>query len=244
MATGNPIHIDGSKLAASSLTSNYGYAVKLNSSRKVALCATAGELPYGILHNKPAADEAAQVVTSGRVQAILAGTTAVGDLLATNASGKLAVTADGRGGSAIAVALEAGSADELREVYVMPHPARSVGVLSIPVNLATVADGNVVTGLTMGFAGEFTKMDFIVTNEVTTANKATSLNIEIATVDVTGGVVALTSANCATLGAKVAGSAILAGGAFGASDAIDIEAASTTAFAEGEGVLLLFWAAS
>lgn len=112
-------------------------------------------------------------------------------------------------------------------------------VIALPIVLATVADGDVLTTFTPGHAGRIKKIDFAVTNEVTTAAKLTTLNAEIGTTNLTGGTVALTSANCATLGAVVAGAAITGAAGFSATDTISIEAASTTAFVEGEGVLLI-----
>jgi hypothetical protein len=115
----------------------------------------------------------------------------------------------------------------------------STYVIALPVKLATVADGDVLTTFTPGHAGRIKKIDFAVTNEVTTAAKLTTLNAEIGTTNLTGGTVALTSANSATLGAVVAGAAITGAAGFRATDTISIEAASTTAFVEGEGVLLI-----
>jgi hypothetical protein len=66
-----------------------------------------------------------------------------------------------------------------------------------------------------------------------------SLNLEINAVNLTGGVISLTSANCTPLGAVIAGTAITANNTFGATDTISVEASSVTAFVEGEGVLLL-----
>jgi hypothetical protein len=111
--------------------------------------------------------------------------------------------------------------------------------IALPVVLSTVADGDVLTTYTPGHHGRVKKIDFAVTNEVTTAAKLTTLNAEIGTTNLTGGTVALTSANCATLGAVVAGAAITGAAGFTATDTISIEAASTTAFIEGEGVLLI-----
>lgn len=115
----------------------------------------------------------------------------------------------------------------------------SRSILSLPIALAGVADGDVLTTFTPGFAGKIVKMDFAVTTKVTTASKATTLNAEIGTTNVTGGVIALTSANCTPLGAVVAGTAITAANSFTASDTVSIEASSTTAFSEGAGVLFV-----
>lgn len=110
---------------------------------------------------------------------------------------------------------------------------------SIPVQLAGLTNANFVTGFVPGFAGRILSMQFVNTVVVTTAAKAALLNAEIDAVDVTGGVVALTSANQTPLGARVAGSAITAANHFAATSAIDFEAASVTAFAEGAGLLLV-----
>jgi len=106
-------------------------------------------------------------------------------------------------------------------------------IISRHITLADVADGDVLTTWAPGFAGRIVSIHAEVVAPVTTAAKLSSLSCEIGTTSVTGGVVALTSANCTPMGAKVAGSAITAANAFGTADTISIEAASTTAFAEG-----------
>lgn len=113
-------------------------------------------------------------------------------------------------------------------------------IVSFPIALAGItAAGDVVTNYTMGFKGRIISLTFAVQTVVTTAAKAASLNAEIGTTDLTGGVVALTSANCTPAGALVAGSAVTANNAFTATGTVSIEAASVTAFAEGSGVLLV-----
>lgn len=112
--------------------------------------------------------------------------------------------------------------------------------LTFNVALADITGaGDVVTTFTPGFAGTIEAIDFIVGTPVTTAAKAASLNVEIGTTNTTGGVVALTSANCTPLGAEVAGSAITAANTFTATDTISVEAASVTAFAEGSGTIII-----
>ena len=112
-------------------------------------------------------------------------------------------------------------------------------IISIPVTLANIADGDLVTTFTPGFAGTILRTQFIVTTAVTTGDKAADLNLEIGTTNVTGGVVALTSATATPVGKTIAGTAVTAGAAFTASDTISVEAANTVAFAEGAGVLLI-----
>ena len=112
-------------------------------------------------------------------------------------------------------------------------------VVSLQVALASVADGDVVTTYTPGFNGRVKSIDFVTNVPVTTASKLSTLNAEIGTTDLTGGTVALTSAACTPQGAIVAGAAITAGAGFDMNDTISIEASSTTAFAEGDGTILL-----
>jgi hypothetical protein len=119
------------------------------------------------------------------------------------------------------------------------HKIEPMQVISIPITLANVADGDVLTAYTPGFKGSIISVDFAVTTAVTTAAKASTLNIEIGTTNVTGGAVAITSAGATPLGAIIAGTAVTAANAFGATDTISIEAASTTTFVEGAGVLLI-----
>jgi len=104
------------------------------------------------------------------------------------------------------------------------------------INLDLVADGDILTGFTPGFAGKILSVDAFVVVPVTTADDLTTLNLEIGTTNLTGGAVAISSvatSNCATLGAKIAGSAVTGANEFGKADAISIEASATTDFAEG-----------
>ena len=106
-------------------------------------------------------------------------------------------------------------------------------------NLATLATGDVLTNFTPGFKGRILDIDFQVHAAVTTGSKAATLNMEIGTTNLTGGSVALTSANCTPAGVQVAGTAITGANSFTATDTISIEAASVTAFAEGSGWLMV-----
>jgi len=112
-------------------------------------------------------------------------------------------------------------------------------VVVIPIILSKVANGDILTAYTPGFHGRIKALDFAVSDPATTAAKAATLNAEIGTTNLTGGTVALTSANCTPLGAIVAGAAITAGAAFDRDDTISIEASGVTAFVEGQGYLLI-----
>lgn len=120
--------------------------------------------------------------------------------------------------------------------------AAGTGVFTVllPINLASVTtNGDVLTTYTPGYKFKVLSVDFAVTVPVTTADKLATLNVEIGTTDVTGGAVALTSANETPLGKVVAGSAVTAANTGTAASTISVEASSVTAFSEGAGVLIL-----
>ncbi len=112
-------------------------------------------------------------------------------------------------------------------------------ILQFPILLATIANGDLLTTFTPGFAGKIVGFSAAVTAPATTAAKASTLNLEIGTTNLTGGSLALTSANMTPLGAVVDATAITAANSFSATDTISIEAASTTAFVEGSVVLTI-----
>lgn len=112
-------------------------------------------------------------------------------------------------------------------------------ILTIPVKLAKLANGDIVTTFTPGFAGTIEKISFVVTDPATTPDKAATLNLEIGTTDVTGGVLSLTTTACGTLGKVTDATAITGNNAFEDDDTISVEATNVTAFVEGEGALLI-----
>ena len=118
--------------------------------------------------------------------------------------------------------------------------AAEVHTLTIPITLAQITGaGDVASAISLPNAGHIVSLEALVKVVVTTGGDAATLNLEIGTTNLTGGEVALTSANCTPLGARVAGSAITAGNRFAAGDTLSVEAASVTAFAEGEVFLLI-----
>jgi hypothetical protein len=186
------------------------------------------------------AGKVTDVMTLGVSKARYGASVTAGQNLASDANGKLVPAAGSD--AVLAVAMESGSADEIRSVLLITRVsagARTNSILSIPVKLAKVAAGDVVTNYTPGFAGAIKKVSFVVTDPVVTAAKAATLNLEINATNVTGGVLSLTSANCTPLGAVVEGTAVTANNVFTATNTISVEASSVTAFAEGEGVLLI-----
>jgi hypothetical protein len=113
--------------------------------------------------------------------------------------------------------------------------------MTIPVNLASITGaGDVMTEVVIPHAFRVLRFDASVKVPVTTAGRSATLNLEIGTTDVTGGVLALTSANCTPLGAKIVGSSITAGSTGSANALLSVEASGVTAFAEGQ-VILEIW---
>jgi hypothetical protein len=109
-----------------------------------------------------------------------------------------------------------------------------------PINLASVADGDVITSFKPMMKGKIVHMSFTVNVPVTTASKLSTLNAEIGTTNLTGVTIALTSANCTPMGATIHAAAITGNNTVTEDDLISIEASSTTAFAEGSGTLAVF----
>jgi hypothetical protein len=119
--------------------------------------------------------------------------------------------------------------------------AAGVGVMtvSLPLVLSKLGNADVLTAYVPGYAFKILSATVAVTSPVTTAAKAATLTPKITGVAITGGVVALTSANCTPLGALVAGTAVTALNTGAATDSITITGSAVTAFVEGEAVLLL-----
>lgn len=226
----------GSIKANADLSTKQYYAVTISSSG-ADLANAAGEKTVGLLQNAPISGDACEICFHGIAIGILGGTVSVDDWLTTDANGKLVATVE-QTDHVIGRALEAGVSNDRITVLVGTAAQASRGsILSIPVVLSKVANGDVVTNYTPGFAGRIAKFSAIVTDPVTTGSKATTLTLEIGATPTTGGSLALTSANCATLGAVINASAITAARDFSASDTLSVVAASTTAFVEGEIVL-------
>lgn len=116
----------------------------------------------------------------------------------------------------------------------------NVKTLVFPINLVSITGTqDVVTDFRPGFAGTIEDISFVVGTPVTTAAKLASLNVEIGTTDVTGGVVALTSALATPMGKTIQGSAITATNVITPDSLISVEASGVTAFSEGSGTLYI-----
>lgn len=108
--------------------------------------------------------------------------------------------------------------------------------MAFQLDLADIADGDLVTDMTLGFKFKILDTEFICTEPATTGSKATTLSLDIGTTAVTGSSLALTSANCTPAGAKVTSSTAMAANTGSATDTLTLKAASTTAFVEGKGI--------
>jgi len=110
---------------------------------------------------------------------------------------------------------------------------RRIILTTLP-NLAGITGSmNVVTGYKLWGHGKIVALGAIVGSAVTTGSKGATLNAEIATVDVTGGTLVLTSANLTPLGAIVESAAPSGTNEFFDGDVLDIESSAVTAFVEG-----------
>lgn len=228
-----------SVIAGSDLSAKQFYCVKLNASGQIVLSG-AGENALGILQDKPASGQVGAVCCLGKSMAMLGAEVVAGQNLTPDSGGKL-VPATGSD-AVVAVAAESGSVGEVRSVYVVSRATSGAiqkSILSIPVKLSKIANGDLLTEFTPGFPGRIVKVSFVIVDPVTTSDKVATLNLEIGSTNVSGGVLSLTSANCGTLGAVVNATTITENNVFDADDPISIEASGVTAFAEGEGVLLI-----
>lgn len=130
--------------------------------------------------------------------------------------------------------LTAGSS-VLVQVFTAAGP---VVTLQIPVKLVAIGGNvDVVTAMSPGIDGTLEYAEFVVTSPVTTAAKLATISPFINAVAVTGGAIALTSANATPLGKVIAGSAITANNAITGKDTLSFKATGVTAFAEGEGFI-------
>lgn len=120
MATENSTNEFGHLVAAADLSANQYYAVKVNSSGQIALCSVLGEVPTGILQNKPTSGQAAEVRHGGTSKAVAGAAITAGASVMVNASGKV-ITLATTGSNAIGIALESAGADgDIIEILVKP----------------------------------------------------------------------------------------------------------------------------
>jgi hypothetical protein len=231
-------------VAAADLSAKQYFGATINSSGKIALAGAAAAC-IGIIQNAPVSGKAVTLRRMGISKAVAGGTIAVGDRLTTDSAGKLI---KGFGADpCVALALQAGVSGDIVSVDVVgvaggfcqhaPHTK------SFPLDLVGIAGaGQVIGAITPGYAGRIAKAYFVTNKPVTTAAKLATLQPKIGSTNLTGGAIALTSANATPLGAVVAGSAVTAANTFLATDTIAVDASAVTAFVEGTGSLVIEFA--
>lgn len=110
----------------------------------------------------------------------------------------------------------------------------TVSTIQIPMNLAAIANGALLNpGLRLGIIGSLEYVEAYVQTPATTAAKLATLNPTIDGVDVTGGLLALTSANMTPAGVTVPCTLITGANALKAASKLGFKAAAVTAFVEG-----------
>lgn len=89
MAWEQPSMCSGSLTAAADLSAKQYHIVKKNTTNnQVALCTAAGEMFFGVLQNKPASGESAEVMLVGVTKVTADETLTAGDLWGTSADGQ------------------------------------------------------------------------------------------------------------------------------------------------------------
>jgi hypothetical protein len=216
------------------------YAVQILSTGLMDI-ATIGANAIGIVQDNPTANMAGNVAIEGTSNAVYGGNVTAGQNLQVDATGRLVTFSSG---AVIGIALESGA---INEIHAVSLTSKGIGggvntktILSFPVTLSAItAAMNIVTAYTPGFVGSIQKVSFVMAAPVTTAAKAMTISPFIDAVQVTGGVLSLTSALCTPYGADIEGTAVTALNTFGAADTITIKASAVTAFVEGAGFIVI-----
>lgn len=226
----------GFLVAGANLSAKKNYMVKMHTTNGQVVLAGAGEAAIGVLAQGAASGAIAPVVHYGVFPALYGDTITAGDELMVKSDGT--VIPHTSTNIKCGVAIESGVSGNIRSILVLPsHMAGASSHYATFVyrtTLASIADGDLITEWTPGFDGTLVSMHAIVKVAATTAAKASTLNLEIGTTNVTGGALALTSANMTPKGKVVDAAAITAANVFTSTDAISLEASSTTTFIEGE----------
>lgn len=115
----------------------------------------------------------------------------------------------------------------------------SAETFAFPLDLASITAADIVAAFRPGVDGIIENVEVIVNKPATTGSKLATLTPKVSSTAVTGGVVALTSANMTPMGARVAGSQVTAGGAIKKSDSFSVTASAVTAFVEGTATLFV-----
>lgn len=218
----------------------------IQTNQTAVLVSALGQRPIGIMQEDVASGSSILVATSGVWPVRYGATVVVGDDLVAAANGRLipktAVAAGSGPSHVIAKAIYAGSDGEFHGALINP-PAFRNGPTVIPFAMSAIeaATVNKLTAFPIGAlfgSGRITRVDGSITTTLVGASGAVAVNVEIDTVDVTGGVVSF-AIGTPTVGTFVAGTAVTAANAFVAASTIDIEWVVTTAFTAGAVIIYL-----
>ena len=149
----------GCLIAGADLSAKQFYFVKQHSTAFQVVLAGSGENAIGVLQNKPTSGQAAEVECLGVTKVIAGNTITAGNNLMSDSNGK-AIPHTGTN-AVLAVALEGASAGEYVSALLITRTGAGLSTnysfLTIPIVLANVTDGDVVTTYTPGFAGTIQK---------------------------------------------------------------------------------------
>lgn len=125
------------------------------------------------------------------------------------------------------------------DVFLNQVDGNSAETFAFPLNLASITAADIVAAFRPGVDGYIENVEVIVNIPATTGSKLATVTPKIGAVAVTGGVVALTSANMTPMGARVAGTQVTALNRITKKDALTITASAVTAFVEGSATLFV-----
>lgn len=111
--------------------------------------------------------------------------------------------------------------------------------LHFAVSLASVAAGDYIAAFPAGVDGFIEQVEYMPAVAATTAAKLATLTPKINTTALTGGVLALTTTNCGTVGVRAVGTQVTAANRITKKDTITVTGSAVTAFVEGSGTLSL-----
>jgi hypothetical protein len=130
-------------------------------------------------------------------------------------------------------------AGTLVDVFLDQQNGNGAETFAFPLNLASITAADIVSAFRPGVDGFIEWAAVLVNIPATTAAKLATLTPKIGATALTGGVIALTSANMTPMGALVAGTQVTALNRIKKSDSLTITASAVTAFAEGSATLFV-----
>lgn len=122
------------------------------------------------------------------------------------------------------------------DLFANQQDGNAAETIIIPVSaLSDVGNADIVSGIRLGIDGYIENFEYIQGKPVTTGSKLATVVLKIGSTAVTGASIALTSALCTPLGARIASTQITAANRITKKDALSLTASSVTAFVEGSG---------